>query len=400
MNKQNKVFLLANIVLVGFFIGVIFHYINANILKLGTPYNTFLLYSDWFMGDLVDDIRLMTKLAPYISPDPLVSYFPLAYVFLFIFSLIGHPTAAGLLILGIFIVFFTYLNFKKFYCEEFSKLENFKNLFALSFLTYPFLFALERGNLDIILVLLMTISVYAFAQKKYLLSANMLAIINAAKPFTLIFLFLFAYKKKWKELIWSLALTGILVLISFMILNGGFMAEVHGLKVNLGLFADKFIYKPNYGLENCSSLFGALKLIFHPQSYSGTHLLAKEYNLIIIFMTAVVIFYTWTEKVFWKQITLLTLYMLTIPFSIYDYKLIFLFIPIWLFVNETEKTKFDWLYTILFGLLLIPKKQFIFIPIKVLSVIVNPVIMLLIIGLIILEQALSAKEKNSKSIEQ
>jgi len=53
------------------------------------------------------------------------------------------------------------------------------------------------------------------------------------------------------------------------------------------------------------------------------------------------------------------LYMLLIPISVYDYKLIFLFVPLYFFVNEKQPSKFDKIYTILFGLLLIPKHYWI-----------------------------------------
>ena len=81
----------------------------------------------------------------------------------------------------------------------------------------------------------------------------------------------------------------------------------------------------------------------------------------------------------------------------FDYKLIFLFIPLWLFVNAEEKTKFDLIYTILFALLLIPKRFFLVLGPGVfkwfsLSLVTNPLIMIIFVGLIIFEQLYNKKE--------
>jgi hypothetical protein len=41
-----------------------------------------------------------------------------------------------------------------------------------------------------------------------------------------------------------------------------------------------------------------------------------------------------------------------------DYKLIHLFIPLFLFFNAQKSSRLDWLYALMFGLLLIPKDYY------------------------------------------
>ena len=87
--------------------------------------------------------------------------------------------------------------------------------------------------------------------------------------------------------------------------------------------------------------------------------------------------------------TLLFLYILSIPYLVNDYKLLFLFIPVWFFVNSKEKSKFDLIYTILFAFLFIPKNIIIDLnPTDYfsISILINPIIMILLWGLIIFEQ--------------
>jgi len=140
--------------------------------------------------------------------------------------------------------------------------------------------------------------------------------------------------------------------------------------------------------------------------------LVKIYDIFSIFITILTVYFTSREKVFWKKITLLTIYMLLIPYVTNDYKLIFLFIPIWLFVNAEKSSQennsnkpvnkvvknSDLWYVILFGLLFIPKSIVLLTPAfsptshYSTSIIINPLIMILIAGLIIFEQFYAEKK--------
>ncbi len=387
MEKSDKIILLSNIVLVGFFVAIIFHYFCANVLGLGDPLNTFLLYREWIFSDFVWVSDATRNLAPLSKPNIWIIYFPFAYVFLFPFTLIKNILLSYFLFVSVFISFFTYLNFKFLKCKKFNKLQNFQNIFILTFMTYPFLYLLERGNFDMYLILFMTVFVFAFIKKKYIISAVALALINAIKPFSCIFLVLFLFEKKWKELFLSLFITFLLITGSFFILKGDILSQINILKTNFDILSERFLYHPLHGTTNSTSVFFALKLfIFSMKSSVSTYLLVKVYGFISFVLTALTVFFTWKEKVFWKKITLLTLYTLTVPYVVFDYKIIFLFIPIWLFINQEEKTEFDLIYTILFGLLLIPKKFFWFFGFHILSVYLNPVIILSFMGLIIFEQ--------------
>lgn len=161
------------------------------------------------------------------------------------------------------------------------------------------------------------------------------------------------------------------------------------------MFKKLWIYNnENRGMIESSSLFEALKfLLCSYKQIISSSLLEKIYSYLGFIVTSIIVFFAYRERIYWKIITLLTLHMLLVPYVICDYKLIFLFVPIWLFANAEEKTGFDKIYTILFGLLLIPKKIFtMWIYTATISrlvtygVIINPIIMILFIGLIIYEQ--------------
>lgn len=387
MNKSDKIFLLSNIVLVGFFVAVIFHYICANVFHLGDPYNTFLLYPSWVLGDVTGLLDVSKNLYPFQTPNIMINYLPLAYLLLFPFALIKSQLVACYLLISIFLCTFSILNLKFFSCNNLTKLQNFQNIFILTIMTYPLLYLLERSNIDMFILFFMGAFVYAFKTKKYSLSSTLLAIMNAIKPLTLIFLVLYIYEKKWEELFFSLFLTFLLIIFGFMFLHGDFLAQLEVLKINLSWYVNKFIYDPFEGATNSLSIYLALKLILCGRlKLMQTALLYNIYTVISVFLTGFTIYFSWKEKVFWKRITLLTLYTLTVPYVVFDYKLIFLFIPIWLFVNTDKKSKYDLMYTILFALLLIPKKQIWLMGLYQFGVYVNPIIVLIFMGLIVFEQ--------------
>lgn len=395
MEKSQKITLLATIVIAGFALAVIFHYALGFYADLKYPFNTFLFEPNNAFGDFIGMMPLAKSLAPFQEANLWVNYFPLAYILLFPFSLIKNPLVAYLIFLSIFWAYWLFMNIKSFKCENLSPALNFQNLFILTFLTYPYLVLLDRGNFDLILFVLLGSFIYLFKSGKYLKSALLMAVTNAIKPFYLIFLALFLFQKKYKEFFLSLLVSLLLIIGGFMVLHGDFWNQITIFITNLILFKKDFVFSIESGMLNDSSLFMGLKyLLFQviklPVSYIFGFV--KAYSVLNIIMTLAVLFFTWKEKVFWKRIALLTFYSLLMPYVVYDYKLIFLFIPIWLFVNSKEKTKFDLIYTILFALLLIPKKILPVIslagPLKwfSLSLVANPLIMLIFIGLIITEQ--------------
>lgn len=388
MNKLEKVTLLSTIVFVGFAFAVIYHYILGTYMGFGFPCNTFLSERSTMFSDFTKTINLTANFAPFLKTSFWMNYFPLAYIILFPFTLIKNVIVSYVVFVSGFIFCFAPLNWKFFKCSDLTRVQNLQNVFILSFLSYPFLLILDRGNFDMFLFILFALFIYAFKAEKYMLAAILIGIENACKPFLVLFLVLFLFNKKYKEFFISLILTTVLIIGGFLLLKGGFIHNISTFIINLRLTESFFVYSNKGGSASCSSLFMALKLILCLlYNLISTHLLAEICKYINLITITIVIFFSWKERVFWKQITLLTLAVLVLPYIIFDYKLIFLFVPIWLFVNNSEKSRFDLIYTILFALLLIPKN----LPFGIFfnlgfSVVLNPFLMILFIGLIIFEQ--------------
>ena len=76
-----------------------------------------------------------------------------------------------------------------------------------------------------------------------------------------------------------------------------------------------------------------------------------------VFLSGYVFF---IEKELWKKIMLLVSAALLLPHVSADYKLIYIFIPMYIFINLEKKSRFDLFYAVMFGLLLIPKDYYLF----------------------------------------
>jgi hypothetical protein len=74
----------------------------------------------------------------------------------------------------------------------------------------------------------------------------------------------------------------------------------------------------------------------------------------------VVLYVVLVEKEMWRRTALLVFAMLLLPHISADYKLLHLYLPLFLFVNSASRSRLDHLFVVLFGLLLIPKDYYYF----------------------------------------
>lgn len=399
MEKSSKISLLSSIVLVGFVFGVFYCYIYGFYFRVPTLYNSFLYPAYAAFCDFYDPLKFITDFKFYSKLQLWVVYFPLAYIVVIPFAYIKNKFISYLIFLAGFLYYWIGKNKKELYCENLSKIQNFQNIFIITAISYPFLYLVDKGNFDMYMLILLGAFTYFFNKEKYMKASIFLAITNAMKPFSIFFVLLFLLRKKYKEAFASLALTAILVIGGFMVLHDNFLVQIVDFLKTLVLFKDRYTYQINewFGMAYSSSLYMVFKLFlckYTAVPIVPIHKMTSYYSIFSYIVTAITLVFVCREKILWKQLTLLICNFLVLPYITYDYKLIFLFLPLWLFINEKEKTKFDMAYTILFALLLIPKH--IVIPVHALSpsmanfysisIIINPIIMILLSLLIILEK--------------
>jgi hypothetical protein len=122
------------------------------------------------------------------------------------------------------------------------------------------------------------------------------------------------------------------------------------------------------------------------------HLLQKYYIAALLIFVLLSFYIILKENKFWKKVTLLVFSMCLLPHVSGNYKLLSLFIPIFLFINSPgyKDEKHDLLYTLLFAFLLIPK-NYRFIANLYGGVVIDPIIMILMSVLVIISSSMNKK---------
>jgi hypothetical protein len=369
MSSADKFRLVSTIILFGFILAVFFHAILA-FFQLGFPFNTF-LFQPW---DRFKDFLILYDISKDLNPYAhITNYFPIAYLLFYPFTWITNPNMSLLIYLDGFCCFMCwYANYYlKAIASSFHSSDYFKNLVILCFLSYPTLFCLDRANLDAMLFVFIAIFIISFMKKYYVLAAFLLALAIGMKVYPAVFLLLFVKEKQYKAVIYCIVFT---LLLSLLALYAFKTPIVTSLSL-FGHLSNKVIqyYTIQDGaLTSSISLFTLSKVLlkyfyllkaggFDDHAYrNGIVMMLPYYIWLSIGIGGLVSLYIlFVENVFWKQVMLLISIMALLPIISGDYRLIFMYVPLLLFLVNPQYDKLDYVYTVLFGLLFIPKNFFV-----------------------------------------
>lgn len=353
LSRAEKITYLSSFILFGFFIAVVFHYVLMTYWGAVYPKNTFMLLGSQF-GDFFTTVLQATHLDPYrYAPSPAI-YFPFSYLVAYPFSFFDIRAALVLysVLYVLFMVYFVRLNFS-------LAQDNFKNIFIITFLSYPFLFAFERGNFEDILFMFTVLSVFFYQRKQFWATAVFLAMAGAMKVYPLFLLVLFLSDRRYLLTVKTVGLTLIFTLLALVVLHPGYYATwttfLSVLKSNAS--------SSEFFVSTCRQfnlgLWGLLKIL--AQAGFVTWPIQKLYSLYevllvsgLAFISAYVVF---IETIFWRKLALIIAGILLFPIISYEYKLLYLFIPLAAFV-AAKPERFDLGFLILFGLLFVPKNYY------------------------------------------
>lgn len=363
MSKEKRISILILIVLAGFCISVFYHYILGVYGREGYPYNTFLFVPGDRLSDFYRVLRSNHNLNPYFGPDRMFQY-PFLNFLGFIFSLMPLSYAICTFILIV-------TGFMIIACSYSLKIEgqptNWTNVFILALLTSPFLFEIDRGNFDGVLFIFLAMFMFFFTREKFILSAVFLSFAIAMKPFPGVFLLLFISRRKFKETIIAVFSTLFVSLIPLLSFQGGFRANLSA-ALSISRFPDAIgssgYFESNNFVFHSMSMFTIFKVYFIESGiiqrinmplFSSLYIKGVMLAFILIGFYAIFV-----EKELWKRVAVLTITMVIFPQISGDYRLLYMFVPLFLFLINETLSKSDYLYTVLFGLLLIPKNYYFF----------------------------------------
>jgi hypothetical protein len=405
MTKSYKIDIIVTIILIGFCIAAYFHLIIAG-SYLGSGYNgtffylpnTFLyLPSDKFM-DFFNPMELVQDFDPYINNDNLTtntisspSYPPFTYIIFYFFSLFTNKNIALGIFLEIFVISTFYIVVFFAWDKSLSKVWNIRNIFALSFLTYPFLFLIDRGNIEGIIFVFEAIFLILYLRKKFNLSLIFLAMATAMKLYPGLLALLFLKDKRYKEFLSCSFLTLAISVISLLLFKGGIVEKLHSQIDALRQYGEIHVLQPHPDINGLSIIFSLKILIklFQLKIDTGSSYFIYNVTGFCIAIYGGIFYYILRfENVVWKQLTILISAGIILFNCSYDYKMISLLLPLLTYIEDRSKSRYDMIYSICFGLLLIPKKIFIHAIFAGLSIsnITNQALMIIIIWFIIRER--------------
>lgn len=350
------------VTITGFLVALFYCYIMGHYLGKSYPYDSFLFIASDRHNDYF--ITIKHTFDTYSSISAGAGYFPFMYITLIPFTLL--PKFASL-----FAYFFVFclIYFISSYStlKDENKLQSLAVCLILFAISFPFLFLIDRGNVEATVYVFVLLFIYFYRKTKFTASAVFLAMAISCKFFPVIFSIIYLKDKKYKEFFKVVAFSLIFTLGSFLLLK----CDLQMLINNLSFF-NKNYFVGNWGLPFSHSLHTLVKAIL--AFFNQYNILSANqvknivnfeisiYTYVVLFFIAILAIYTIVfEKVTWRIITLLTIGMLLFANVSFDYRLIYLMIPIMLFIISNEKltNKSNIFYGILFGLMLIPKNYYI-----------------------------------------
>ena len=227
------------ILIAGFVLSVLYHYIQGAYLQRPYPSNTF-LFRPWdHFADFFNVRR--NSMHPYIGAvtrwDHL-PYPPAMCAFAAAFIPFDDLTALCLFV-SIFLAIFLWFCLPLYKTPD--KVTTIRNGIVLLGMSYPLLFALDRGNFELYVFSAVAIFVYLFEHKKYGLAAPFLGLAIAFKLYPVVLIGLYIARRRVWETVATLGYVALFTLVALFIIPGPISANIAGWIHNMGMFSNAFV---------------------------------------------------------------------------------------------------------------------------------------------------------------
>ena len=389
INKRISSLLL--IVALGLFSAVLYSLI-LDYVGFGFPHNPFLFHPADRFNDWHNSVVATASQNPYFSNSPAVStYFPFSYWVLSHFTYNPRSVNSTLYLSISLALLITSCYYS--WRFQFHKKEVKFNLIQLVFifaLSYPAIFALDRGNLDIWIASFCVIYCALLKTRLSLIGYIFLSIAIMFKGYPAAFLLLSISQKKYFSAFLCLLGSIFISLIIMSIFWGGFSENWRGLQINLSLYQKIYVMGGNSLFASSDPFNGirTLMLILKNEiQIIPTNLTLEDFSASLIkvyfpisftISCIAAIFITLSNGQIWMKTAAISLVILMFPNVANDYKLCILFPAVLsLLAKDDYFDRTDKIAFVIFGLLLIPK-SYIFIKGYHLSNIVNPLLIILL----------------------
>ena len=369
--REEKITLLVFIIVVGFSAATVYHYIMGHYLGKPWPLNSFLYLPQSRFFDFTLVVRQSATLDPFVKDIGGFAGAPFPQLVGYLFSLV-HPVILRFVVFfGSFLVVLILMVKHYLYgLKSRLTLQQMLPISAIVFLTYPVLFAVDRGNFDLIVCALLLLFAFLYMRQQYKASAVFLSLAIATKPYAAILVMIFVFNKKYREALLALCGAVLLSVFSLSLFKDGLFVEAcKYLKALSGMAS----YLSAGGQQSYTSdLFGSLTALVRfvgdalnidrsgTTMYLPAHPVASIcYAVLAVTVSLYFMIYLWNRaQPSWKIMAVLTILLILLPYNSGDYRLTYLFAPMLMYMSVAERTRRDVWIVVLWGLLLVPKNYY------------------------------------------
>jgi hypothetical protein len=398
IGQSRRVRLIAGIVASGMVASILFHYVLAEYLHLGYPFSTFLFRPEDALNDFKNMYHIVKNLSPYGSGYWFDSnYFPLCNLMFYPFTLISSPGMAAIAFLFCFLAVYAVVLSRLHALRRIEGLA-LEGLIFLTFFNYPMLYALDRANIELYLFIDLILFAYFFHGKKnYLVADIFLAVAISMKLYPGVFLVLYIKERKHKHIFYIALMCFALTFASLALFRGSISENLRDFLTVLSSF-NRSSMGAN-GVQHNSTIFGLLKIlalvfgVFLRSVSPGTAMTAFETAAVLPYsVLCILAFLGISILVLRRRIGIhglwlvLTCIMIAFPTVSYDYKLIHLLIPLWIFLQAGDRSRFSRVLCALYAFILIPKDYLILNKDVSISSMLNPIFLVAMITLGIIDK--------------
>jgi hypothetical protein len=235
-------------------------------------------------------------------------------------------------------------------------------VFAVAFLSYPFLFALDRGNFELLVFVLLLGFLFFFTRGRHGWGALCLGLAIALKLYPVVFLALYAPARNWRAALVAGAVAAGATLGSLLCFEGGLWANASFL-LQAANFQSNWMFREFTAFSSNMVQRGVALITFikwitiETGFFRGMDdaLFLSRYLFSSALVAAAAVIYTvFIEEQLWRRVAISFVMLLLPPLSA-DYKLLLVYLPLYLFIDCDKPTRLDPAFLAIFGLLLVPK---------------------------------------------
>lgn len=374
VRDRSEVWWLVLVMLVGFFLAVASHYVLGVYLHKRYPYNTFLFDPVHPFGDLAVTLRAAANPSPYVGVGAFrpSGYFPFANLLIKPLTWLPYGHAAPLYLLGTTATILWVLAAQ---LRDADLPLRLVTACVIGLLNYPVLLMLDRGNVEGLILLLLTGSALTARRGAWKWSAVLIGAAAAMKGYPLLFVLVLVGARRYRDVLIAAVTAVALTLVSLMTFAGGVAENVRGMLSSLDAF---FAFNSGeLGVQHGSSLNGLASALAHmAPSLTWLHQTVAPISLGVLIIGAAGV--ASGRLLLWQSYAVVAALTILVPTVAFDYRLVLLLVPVILLLREPGGS-LRRSSVLLLGLLFVPKGLPVLYGQVTLGVVVNPLLLLLLV---------------------